>query len=166
MPMPSKPSIDVADRQQILDVVTRFCRGVDRHDRELLESCYHPDAKDDHGVYSGEATGFIDWVLGATEGVPFMQHNLTNHLVLAGGGDVVVTESYYHIRTLGADGNLAQAFGRYLDRFERRAGEWRLANRLCTMEYASPNLGYPLSAFNNGSPDRSDPSFGLIESVR
>lgn len=155
-------AVDTATRQEILDVLMRLCRGVDRHDRELLESCYHPDATDDHGVYSGDAKGFIDWVLGATDGVPFMQHNITNHQVLGGGDDVVTTETYYHTRTLGSDGQLAQAFGRYLDRFERRDGEWRIASRLVTIEHATPNLGYPMEAVNHGRPDRSDPSYGLI----
>jgi hypothetical protein len=166
MPLPSPTSIDVTTRLEILDVLTRFCRGVDRHDRTLLESCYHPGATDDHGIYRGEAKGFIDWVLGATEGISFMQHTITNHLVLGAGDGVVTTETYYHARTLGADGELAHAFGRYLDRFERRDGEWRIAQRLCTMEHATPNLGYPQEGFERGSPDASDPSFALIDSVR
>ena len=161
--MQSPTAVDPATRQEILDVLTRFCRGVDRHDRDLLESCYHPDATDDHGIYAGDAKGFIDWVLGATEGVQFMQHTVTNHQVLGGDGDVVATETYYHARTLGSDGQLAQAFGRYLDRFERRDGEWRIARRLVTMEHATPNLGYPEGAFDHGRPDRSDPSYSLID---
>lgn len=155
-------AIDAVARQEILDVVTRFCRGVDRHDRELLESCYHPDATDDHGIYAGPAKGFIDWVLGATEGVPFMQHTITNHRVLESDGDAVATETYYDARTVGTDGQLAQAFGRYLDRFEQRDGAWRIARRLVTMEHATPNLGYPEEGFERGRPDTTDPSYGLL----
>ncbi len=30
------------DRQEILDCIHRYCRGVDRLDAELLASAYHP----------------------------------------------------------------------------------------------------------------------------
>jgi hypothetical protein len=149
----------------INDVVIRFCRGVDRHDRSILESCYHPGAYDDHGVYKGDAAGFIDWVLGATEGARFMQHTVSNFSVLAGGGDVVAAETYFHVRTLGLDGGLAQAFGRYADRFERRGGQWRIATRTCVVDYATENLGYDMTVFAEGKPDESDPSFGLVASL-
>ncbi len=158
-------NFDSESLRQIEGVVRRFCRGVDRHDRAILESCYHSDAEDDHGIYKGDAKGFIDWVLGATEGVTFMQHTVSNTMVLAGSGDVLAVETYYHVRTLGIDGGLAQAFGRYLDRFERRKGEWRVASRVTTMEFSTPNLGYDPANFDKGSPDRSDSSFALIASV-
>ena len=32
------------DRQDILDCLTRFSRGMDRFDRELLLSAFHPNA--------------------------------------------------------------------------------------------------------------------------
>ena len=38
------------DRQAILDCLTRYCRGMDRFDRALVLSAYHPDAIDDHGA--------------------------------------------------------------------------------------------------------------------
>ncbi len=158
-------TLEAGTRRAIADVVARLSRGVDRHDRELMESCYHPDATDDHGVYKGSAAGFIDWVLGATAGIPFMQHAITNHVIIAVGDGVIGTETMYHVRTHGADGQLAQAFGRYLDHFELRNGEWRIADRLCTMEFTTANLGYDLSVFDNGSPDAEDCSYRLIRTV-
>lgn len=41
------------DRSEIWQVLMNYCRGVDRLDRELLLSCYHPDATDDHGIFMG-----------------------------------------------------------------------------------------------------------------
>ena len=43
-------------RQEITDVLHRYCRAVDRRDPDLLRSVYHPDATDDHGVYAGRST--------------------------------------------------------------------------------------------------------------
>ena len=34
----------VRDRLDIQDCLMRHCRGVDRHDAELMASCYHADA--------------------------------------------------------------------------------------------------------------------------
>ena len=47
------------DRQAILDCLTRYGRGVDRFDRELVLSAYHPDAIDDHGAFVGTREEFI-----------------------------------------------------------------------------------------------------------
>ena len=37
---------ELCDRQEILDCIHRYCRAVDRADRDLLVSVYHPDAID------------------------------------------------------------------------------------------------------------------------
>jgi len=49
------------DRQEILDCELRYCSGVDRSDREMLLSAYHPGAMDDHGAFVGTAEKFVDW---------------------------------------------------------------------------------------------------------
>jgi hypothetical protein len=41
----------LADRQDILDCLTRFSRGMDRFDRELFLSAFHPDATIAAGVF-------------------------------------------------------------------------------------------------------------------
>src|SRR5439155_201455 len=42
-----------ADKQEIHDVIMRYCRAIDRRDRELLRSCFHPDAIDEHDTPRG-----------------------------------------------------------------------------------------------------------------
>src|SRR5579872_4652425 len=51
----------VADRQEIYDCLVRFCRGVDRFDRELMMSAFHPDAIDDHGPFVGTPEQLFDF---------------------------------------------------------------------------------------------------------
>jgi SnoaL-like domain len=51
---------ELLDRQAILDCIHRYTRGMDRHDKEMALSAYHPDAIDDHGLYCGVAKDFID----------------------------------------------------------------------------------------------------------
>ena len=55
------------DRQAIMDVLARYCAGVDRLDAELLASCYHPDATDDHGVFRGTGHDFAAHVVAVLE---------------------------------------------------------------------------------------------------
>ena len=48
------------DRQAIADVLVTYSRAIDRLDRDLLISVYHPDAIDDHGVFIGTREEFAD----------------------------------------------------------------------------------------------------------
>lgn len=99
----------------------------------------------------------------------FMQHSITNLHVFGVKDDVATSETYYHMRCVGVDGELAQVFGRYLDQWQRRESgvgpEWRITHRLCTLEWSSPNSGYSPLDFNSGTTDRTDPSYQLAELV-
>lgn len=165
MTVTEAPTAELA--AQLQQVVSRFCRGVDRHDADIIRSCYWPGAYDDHGVYTGDAEGFAIWVTGATAEMGFMQHSVSNLHLLGVNGDKATSETYYHMRCVGVDGELAQVFGRYLDQWERResagasAPEWRIVHRLCTLEWSSPNSGYSATDFNSGTTDRTDPSYQL-----
>ena len=45
------------DRNEILDVLHRYSRGMDRQDRELARSVYHDDAIDVHGSHRVRGRG-------------------------------------------------------------------------------------------------------------
>lgn len=150
-------------RTALYDVITRFSRGVDRKDADLVRSCYHPDAYDDHGVFKGGPDEFAAWLQEVTAPVEFMQHSVSNFHLLDVAENVATSETYWHLRILGTDGQLAQAFGRYLDRFEQRDGRWLIAHRICTMEFSTPNSGYDPADFERGTHDRSDPSYRLSD---
>ena len=46
------------DRQKCYDVLTRYCRALDRADLEMMKSVYWEDAIDIHGVFEGNAHEF------------------------------------------------------------------------------------------------------------
>ena len=56
---PTKPLDVLLFLQQIADVIYRYARGIDRLDFDLVRSCYHPDAYDDHGSFKGSVEAFI-----------------------------------------------------------------------------------------------------------
>lgn len=56
-----EPLRRLRDRQQIEDVLVRYSRAIDRADIELLRSCYHEDATEDHGgVFKGRAQDYVE----------------------------------------------------------------------------------------------------------
>ena len=119
---------DLLDRQAILDCVYRYCRGLDRHDQDLLRSCFHPDAIDNHGEFVGYASEFVEWAdSSVAERNLSHTHNITSHNVEI-DGDEAHADSYviYVARRREDDGKtVVVGGGRYLDRFERRDGDWR-----------------------------------------
>src|SRR4051794_3724154 len=82
-------------RQQILDCMIRFSRGMDRFDRELFLSAFHTDATIAAGNFVGGPADLYDWASKLHEQGQFAtQHNLLNHTVDI-DGDVAHTETYY-----------------------------------------------------------------------
>lgn len=157
------------DRQAIHDTVLRYCRGIDRLDRELVRSCYHPDATDEHGPFSGTVDEFLAWVWPLLARYDATMHLVANHLAEL-HGDVARVETYgiaYH-RSSDPDPrrNLTVGF-RYLDRFERReSGPWRIARRVATTEWVEappPEVRWPVPDHGpTGRRDRTDPLYTIL----
>ena len=144
----------MADRMEIQDVIFLWCRAVDRLDFDAIRSVFHSDAVDDHGGYKGGVDGLIEWVRQRHRTIPCSVHKIGQILIEFGAPDVAVAESY--VETLQhyppeAKGSLAQLTGgagvpegsavdlmgrsRYVDRFERREGRWRIARRTLVFDW-------------------------------
>ena len=51
------------DRDAIRDVLSRYCRGLDRMDRPLADTVWHPEGTALYeGIFEGTGAGFLDWV--------------------------------------------------------------------------------------------------------
>jgi hypothetical protein len=132
---------DLLDRQDILDCIHRYCRAVDRFDRELLISVYHPDAIDDHGMFVGGPEDFADWAFGYHSLYQKGTHHIVTNHSCDLKGDTAHTETYWLFCGINKDPQTGREqpstlhFGRYLDRFERRQGRWAIAARACIIEW-------------------------------
>jgi ketosteroid isomerase-like protein len=144
------------DRDAIRDVVTSYCRGVDRFDRDLLLSTYHPDAMDDHAGFVGDREEFYDWVrdMHGTHH-KLTQHYVANHLVEI-DGDVAHAETYMIYAALNQEGQpFSLMGGRYIDRLEKRDGKWAIAERYMLGEWAAPAINSAEGALTpEGGPNR------------
>ena len=124
------------DRQAILDVVMRHARGHDRHDAELMNSCFWDDGVDEHGQFVTPGPEYGTWANNVhTAGYFLHMHNITNHTCEI-DGDTAHCETYVIGALLprSAPGRAKFVSGRYLDRLERREGQWRILVRRTTIE--------------------------------
>ncbi len=149
-------------KQDIQDVLARYARGVDRADADLLLSCYHADAIEEHGsTYKGPAH---EYVLGAVERLAKLSHPMAHyvsnvHVEFLDDGETAWVESYV-LTFARFDDKSGQAHdtltgGRLADRFERRGGIWRIAHRKMAFDWnrdAPANETWCLGLFNPDDP--------------
>lgn len=159
---------DMLDKQDCTELVHRMARAIDRCDGELVNQLFHPDATDDHGSYKGTAKDFVPWVMEVLKGMHRTQHMIGNVLIKL-DGDAAYGESYFiaHHAIPAEDGtdNFMIAAGRYLDRFERRDGEWRMAHRGAVYDWSSisPSTDIwdraAMADYSFGARGKADPSY-------
>lgn len=166
------------DKQAITEVLYRYSRGVDRCDRSILATVYWPEAQDDHMVFQGSGDSLLDYLSTAVLHMR-TQHRLANILVEFDGAAAARCESYvvaYHNMAVENGREDVIFGGRYLDRFEKRAGEWRIAHRKLVMDFfqrqpAAVDLGmfgslpitgghYPADPLYEFSPELHSPRNG------
>jgi len=144
----------IADRMQIQDCIYRWCRAVDRLDYEGMRASFHPDAVDKHGAFDGDINGLVEWIRARHAAIPFSMHAVSNMLIEFAGPDRALVETY--VRTTQrypaearaaldqlAGGRAGSGDGamdlltcsRYVDRFERRDGEWKIALRTLVADW-------------------------------
>jgi hypothetical protein len=169
------PLADLLAKQAITEQIYVYCRSLDRMDRALADTVWHPGAHADYGTYyTGDAVGFLDFVWDFHARLYRHSHQATNVLIEVTGVDRAVSESY-HIVSLQwppQDGVVREQIdrNRYLDRWSRRDGGWRLDARRCivdvsrTFTCAAPAADEdPARAFDSRRDD-SDPSYGYLGS--
>lgn len=158
--------------QDIRDLMSRYARGVDRRDWDMVRDCYHSDAHDEHGSYRGAVPGFIAWVSARHADIPACIHFLGNSTIELEDDSRAVGETYFiaiqrvAYRSDGGDETRDDiVFGRYLDRFENRAGVWRISARqvvydLVQVKPVDGRERQPAGPF--GRRDPTDPVFALL----
>jgi hypothetical protein len=162
---------ELKSRAEITEVVLRYVRGCDRLDEEMLRSCFHPDSRHKHGSFEGLSADFCTHAMRICREVVATHHQL-GPVSIELSGDVAFTETYFvsHHRfgevppPGGQPHEDRMAAGRYVDRFERRDGVWKIAERTGLMEFV--RCDPPADrGFWDGPPDqrgrrdRSDPVY-------
>lgn len=155
------------DRQDIADCLTRFSRGMDRFDRALFLSAFHPDATIAAGSFVGDPAALYAWASALHEGGQVATHHNLLNMTIDVAGDDAHAETYYLFVGRNRDDSNWMAGGRYVDRLERRNGAWRIVLRTNLIEWSGmvPTLPLPFAdvpgVHDNGAParDHGDPSY-------
>ncbi|MDR5814132.1 nuclear transport factor 2 family protein [Caballeronia sp. LZ033] len=137
------------DKDLIREVLLRYARGVDRRDWERVRAAFFEDARDDHADFEGTRDAFIAWVRQRHDAPSLLKstHFLGNCLVEFASDTVAAVETYFIARLEltpeagahrsmlaaqhagSAQNSRVQVSGRYVDRFEKRNEDWRIAQR-------------------------------------
>ncbi len=146
------------NREKIRSCLARLARGEDRRDADLISACWWPDATYDYGVQSGDFPSYLEWVVPGADAIKNTQHVIgQSHIEL--DGDTARAETHvvsYHRVDMGAGDRDTCIGGRYLDRMEKRDGEWRIADRVMlydwyqdwgdAVDWSQGVMGIPLTA--------------------
>ncbi|MBR0754350.1 nuclear transport factor 2 family protein [Bradyrhizobium jicamae] len=140
-------------RTAIEDCLKRFARAVDRQDWTAAREAYHDGAFDDHGFFKGPPDEFLAHIEKLHSQQDHSMHFNTNVLIEFQSRDRAFVETYVLVLQRyragapnvpsGAAGLRNLASARYLDRFEKRKGEWRVVHR--TLVFGDI-VGEPLKA--------------------
>ncbi len=164
---------EVIAHVEIRHVLSKYVRAGDRHDIELANSVYWPEAHIKH-AHVDAGVEYIDRAAKKhkEEALPGVAcHHITGQYIKIDDADHARVESccfaiwpYFdenHVEHTGAFS------GRYLDKFERRNGEWRIIERLVVHDFSRadfPGEIWPItSRFIQGTGNDQDPSFEFFK---
>lgn len=128
-------ALDIAlAKVEIHELVTAYCRGVDRADAELLKSIFADDATVISGVFNGNGQEFAsqicDFVKNNTD---YVFHSVANEWIEVRGDEAV--GEHYVIAMMKAGGQDVMTGGRYIDRYVRDGGKWKIKERSFVMDW-------------------------------
>ena len=153
---------ETIDREAIRACVARLARGEDRRDAALIRACWWPEATFDYGVHNGDFETYLAWVVPGADAIKDTQHLLGQSYIEL-SGDTARAETHvfsYHRVDMGSGENGGERDtcigGRYLDTMAKRAGEWRIADRVmlydweqdwgAAADWSTGVMGYPFTA--------------------
>lgn len=155
------------DQQALRDVLSRYCRGLDRMDKEMACAVWHEGGTAFYdGIFEGTGHGFIDWVWEAHAAMERHSHQITNVLCEI-DGDRATSESYVTVVLWTRPDQQGQQYelvgrGRYLDRWSRGDGRWAIDHRIHLLDQSSSFLLNRADVSAGSTRDLHDLSFEYI----
>jgi hypothetical protein len=131
------PEVDMLlSRAKIQDLLARYCQSLDRCDIDRLRTIFWPEAT--HSMFDGSILDFPDFSMAQLRTMDSTMHSLANCVIEFDGCDRARSETYaiaHHEIPSEKGQTYVVAGGRYLDRFERRSGEWRILERIYLIDW-------------------------------
>ncbi len=118
----------------IHELCMSYCRAVDRGDKELMASLFADGATVMAGVFNGDAAEFSNFICDfVQENSSYVFHSVANEWVEINGDEAV--GEHYVIAMMCSDDNDIMTGGRYIDRYVRRDGVWKILERTFVMDW-------------------------------
>lgn len=152
---------ELQDREAIRLVLTGIARGTDRFDQALLAACIQADAKLDMGG-ANPITGadFVDMLKPPANPPQGRMHMLSNERIVLNGDSGWSETQVLSCQQIEENGIVQTRLraGRYLDRFTRCEGHWKLSERTFIDEWARTDTvdAAPATGANRGAPASHD----------
>ncbi len=128
-------------KQRLSELVAAYSRAADRADEQLLASLFHPGAVCDSGVIRAESQEFArKFVAWTHEYAAVLSHSACSSWFEVDGHEAVGETYVLAMCRLNErhGGGQSLVAGRYLDRFERRDGEWKFVSRRFVVDCEQP----------------------------
>jgi ketosteroid isomerase-like protein len=131
------------DREQIRELIHRYCYAVDARDLSVLGELF-----DDHctleirhpGEQTQRCTGKSPILefhrRNLNRDFTFLRHTTSNHIIEV-KGDEASCKCYWN-SALEFDGGAVSQSGRFMDRLRRVADAWKITERVTLIEYVAP----------------------------
>jgi hypothetical protein len=160
---------DVATIERaIRNAMLSYTRGIDRLNAALVSAAFHPGADlIDYGPAPMTIEQFVAHAMNSLETkFSATQHRVSNMTIeIADDAKSARVETYvlaFHVQPTDDKPLLHTFNGRYIDRFELRNGEWRIAKRVLRNDWSrietieTPMRGSWQASGRAGSPDPLD----------
>ncbi len=118
-------------KQEIYELVAKYMRGLDRLDADLLRSVFYEDGWCEYGICDAAPFEFVEFAMGALGDHEANQHMIGNVLIEIDGDQAfgeVYFNAYHKVKSDTGFDDVTIA-GRYIDRYEKRDGVWKIAYR-------------------------------------
>jgi hypothetical protein len=135
----------LAARAEISEILTQYCEALDQRDLDLLRDCFHPGSTHDHGGFVGPSAEFCEHAMALLARLVATQHHLGTVSIKVDAETAEARAYFTAYHRLPGEGEMVfpQAnpnddvfiAGRYLDRFERRGGRWRIVHRTGKLDW-------------------------------
>lgn len=148
------------DRQQIHDVYRRYIWGFDRRDVERTKSAFWHDAQISYGTTTNSVDQFVRTHFAGHDAVSDKALQPVDEMSVDIDHDTAHVVAYLVEFNTLKNGRSRISGVRYIDRLDRRQGEWRIAVREVIFEFLTEtdnNLLSNLSEMAKGRPYSTSP---------
>jgi hypothetical protein len=144
---------EIVDRAALRNLAERYAQGVDRRDREVFLSAFHPDAtlavhhpsEKEEGINVMQGHEQIGRVPEFIQVYPKTYHVLGQSTYEI-DGDTATGETYcvaHHLTPDRHGGTNYVMYIRYADTYRRDGGEWRIATRRVNVDWTDHRAANP-----------------------